>query len=307
MLVTGSKILKAAQAGQYAVPAFNINNLEILEAVMLAAVELRSPVFISTSQGAISYAGMDYLGAMVSVAAKERIPMALHLDHGTDLTVVKAAINSGYYTSVMYDGSALSYADNLANTKKVAVLAHAKKISVEAELGSIGGKEDQIDIRADQARLTDPVKAKDFVARTKCDSLGVAIGTAHGAFKFLAKPKLDLRRLEQIRDAVSIPLVLHGASAVPANYIAMANKYGGRIKGAKGNSDAEIRQAIIRGICKINIDTDLRVAFTAGIRRSLARDQANIDPRGYLGEGKQYVYLIAKHKMKLFGSAGKAH
>ncbi len=306
MLVPGSKILKAAQDGQYAVPAFNINNLEILEGVMQAAVELRSPVFISTSQGAISYAGMEYLGAMVRVAAKERVPIALHLDHGTDLSIVRAAINSGYYTSVMYDGSALSYADNLAATKKVVQLAHAKGISVEAELGAIGGKEDHIDIRADQARLTDPDKAKDFVKRSKCDSLGVAIGTAHGAFKFLAKPKLDLKRLEQIRDRVSVPLVLHGASAVPANYIAMANKYGGRIKGAKGNSDLEIRQAIIRGICKINIDTDLRVAFTAGIRRHLAKNSENIDPRGYLSEGKQYVYLIAKHKMKLFGSIGKA-
>ncbi|MBI4121755.1 MAG: class II fructose-bisphosphate aldolase [Parcubacteria group bacterium] len=306
MLVSGAKILKAAQDGQYAVPAFNINNLEILEAVMQAAVELRSPVFISTSQGAISYAGMDYLGAMVKVAAKERVPMALHLDHGTDLALLKTVIDSGYYTSVMFDGSALSYADNLAMTKKVVALAHAKKISVEAELGAIGGQEDQIDIKADQARLTDPRQAKDFVKRTHCDSLGVAIGTAHGAFKFLHKPKLDLARLEQIRTAISIPLVLHGASAVPANYVALANKYGGRIKGAKGNSDAEIRQAIIRGICKINIDTDLRMAFTAGIRRSLARDRANIDPRAYLGEGKEYVYHLARHKMKLFGSAGKA-
>lgn len=306
MLVKGSILLKRAQHGQYAVPAFNINNLELLEGVMQAALELRSPVFLQTSQGAIAYAGMDYLIAMVRVAAKHKIPVALHLDHGTNIDVIKQAIDSKFYTSVMIDGSARPYAENIAVTKQVVAWAHAKRVSVEAELGAIGGKEDHIDIKRDQARLTDPRQAHDFVKRTHVDSLGVAIGTAHGAFKFTAKPKLDLARLEQIRHLVKIPLVLHGASAVESLHVHMANRYGGRIKGTKGNADVEIRRAVITGICKINIDTDLRIAFTAGVRRHLGRQRAEIDPRAYLGEAKQYVYEVAKHKMKLFGSAGKA-
>lgn len=306
MLVKGSQSLKHAQAKHYAVPAFNVNNMEIVEAVIEAARQLRSPVFLSTSQGAISYAGMEYLIAMVRVAAAGKIPVALHLDHGTDLKIIKQAIDSGYYTSIMIDGSALPFHENLAVTKKVVGWAHAKRISVEAELGSIGGKEDHIDIARDQARLTDPRKAYDFVKRSGVDSLGVAIGTAHGAFKFTSKPKLDIKRLEEIRALVKIPLVLHGASAVEQLYVKMANTYGGRIKNARGNSDAEIAQAITRGICKINIDTDLRVAFTAGVRRHLYKQPAAIDPREYLGEAKKYVYEVAKHKMKLFGSAGKA-
>lgn len=306
MLVKGSTLLKKAQAGRYAVPAFNINNMEIVEGVMQAATELRSPVFLSTSQGAISYAGMDYLIALVRVAAKNGIPVALHLDHGTDLDIIKQAIDSKFYTSVMIDGSALPYHENVAVTKKVVAWAHAKKISVEAELGSIGGKEDHIDIKRDQARLTEPRQAYDFVRRTRVDSLGVAIGTSHGAFKFLSTPKLDLPRLQEIRQLVHIPLVLHGASAVEKLYVAMANRYGGKVKGAKGNPDPEIRQAIMHGITKINIDTDLRIAFTAGVRRHLGRHPGAIDPREYLGEGKSYVYEVAKHKMQLFKSAGKA-
>lgn len=306
MFVKGAALLKKAQAGQYAVPAFNINNMEIVEAVMQAAVELRSPVFLSTSQGAISYAGMDYLIAMVRVAAKSGIPVVLHLDHGTDLDIIKQAIDSKFYTSVMIDGSALPYHENVAVTKRVVSWAHARRVSVEAELGSIGGKEDHIDIKRDQARLTDPRQAHDFVKRTRVDSLGVAIGTAHGAFKFLSKPKLDIRRLQEIRELVKIPLVLHGASAVEQLYVSMANRYGGKVRGARGNPDTEIRQAINHGITKINIDTDLRIAFTAGVRRHLGRHPSAIDPREYLGEAKTYVYEVAKHKMKLFRSAGKA-
>lgn len=306
MLVSGKHILKHAQKKRYAVPSFNINNLEILEAVMKAAVELRSPVFISTSQGAISYAGMDYLGTMVKVAARQHVPVALHLDHGTDLGLIHQAIDSGYYTSVMIDGSKLDYRENINVTRQVVKWAKAKRIAVEAELGAIRGKEDQFRVTAADAYLTNPLQAREFVSKTGCDSLGVAIGTAHGAFKFTRKPKLDLDRLKKIREHVDVPLVLHGASAVPQNFIAIANKYGAKIKGAKGNSDLEIRKAILQGICKINIDTDLRIAFTAGIRRNLGRNRANIDPREYLGEGREYVYQIARHKMKLFGSAGKA-
>lgn len=306
MLVSGKQILTAAQKKKYAVPAFNINNLEILEGVMKAAVEMRSPVFISTSQGAISYAGMDYLGAMVKIAAREHVPVALHLDHGTDINIIRQTIRSGYYTSIMIDGSKLPYKENIQVTREVVKMAHAKRIPVEAELGAIRGKEDLFHVKDAEAYLTDPRQAREFVSKTGCDSLGVAIGTAHGAFKFTKQPKLDIERLHQIRKAVSIPLVLHGASAVPQHYVQLANKYGAKIKGAKGNSDLEIRKAILGGVCKINIDTDMRVAFTAGIRRSLSRDRANIDPREYLGEGREYVYQIAKHKMQLFGSAGKA-
>lgn len=273
---------------------------------MKAAVELRAPVFISTSEGAVKYAGMDYLGAMIRVAANENVPIAFHLDHGKDLKVLKEAIQSGYYTSVMIDGSALEYKDNLSVTKKVAALAHKKKISVEAELGAIRGVEDLVSVAERDAFLTDPKQAKEFVSKTKCDSLGVAIGTAHGAFKFMQKSKLDINRLSKIQKAVSVPLVLHGASAVPKQYIAVANKYGAKIRGAKGNSDIEIRKAIVRGICKINIDTDLRIAFLAGVRSDLKKNPKNIDPRKYLSKGSEFIYRVAKHKIKLFGCAGKA-
>lgn len=298
--------MQKAQKGHYAVPAFNINNLEALLGIMQAAVELKAPIFVSTSEGAIKYAGMDYLGAMVRVAAKENVPVAFHLDHGKDLAVIKEAIQSGYYTSVMIDGSALEYKENLKITKKVAMLAHKKKISVEAELGAIRGVEDLVSVSERDAFLTNPKQAKEFVSATQCDSLGVAIGTAHGAFKFMQKAKLDINRLSKIKKSIAIPLVLHGASAVPRQYVAIANKYGAKIKGAKGNSDTEIRKAIMSGICKINIDTDLRIAFLAGVRSNLKKNSKNIDPRKYLGEGTEYIYRVAKHKIKLFGCAGKA-
>lgn len=306
MLVCGDKILKKAQAGGYAVPAFNINNLEFIKAIMKAAIELESPVFISSSEGAIEYAGLDYLGEMVAVAALQKIPVVFHLDHGKDLKIIKAAIESGYYTSVMIDGSAKEFKENMRLSKKVADMAHKKGISVEAELGALKGVEDFVSVSEKAAYLTDPDQAEEFVSKTKCDSLAIAIGTSHGAYKFKARADLDIDRLKRIKERIGIPIVLHGASSVPQNYVAIANKYGAKIKGAKGNSDAEVKKSIKHGVCKINIDTDLRIAFLAGTRRCLKQNPKDIDPRKYLSAGSELVYEVAKQKIKLFGCAGKA-
>lgn len=306
MRVTGISILKKAQKGKYAVPAFNVSNLEGVLAIMRAAEELKSPLFISTSEGALQYAGMDYLGAIVNKADDHSIPIAFHLDHGKHLDIIKEAVKSGYYSSIMIDGSALNYKDNVKITKQVVAMSHKKGISVEAELGAIRGTEDFVSVEERDACLTDPEQAKDFVSKTGCDSLAVAIGTAHGAFKFVNKSKLDIARLQKINMLVKKPLVLHGASSVPQSYVTIANNYGGKIKGAKGNKDSEIKKAIASGICKVNIDTDLRIAYTAGIRKSLFENRDEIDPREYGEQAMEFVYQVAKKKIELCGCSGKA-
>ena len=305
MLVNLNKILIKAQKGKYAVPAFNISDLEILQAVMEATKKMKSPVIIQTSEGAIKYAGMKNLIDMVKNFAEEKIPIALHLDHGKDLRVIKKAIKNGY-TSVMFDGSALKYKKNLKLTKKVVGWAKKKNVSVEAELGSIAGVEDLVNVSEREAILTDPKQAKEFVCFTGCDALAVAIGTSHGAYKFKKTPKLDIKRLEEIRKNVKIPLVLHGASGIPAELIKLIKKCGGDVGNAKGNAPAEIKKAIKGGICKINIDTDLRLAFTAGVRCKLQKDKKVIDPRKILGEAKELMVKVAIDKIRLCGSGGKA-
>lgn len=307
MLTSLTTVLTKAQKKKYAVGAFNINNLEFLQAVLQAAEEEKSPVILATSEGALAYAGMNELGTLVRLAAKKtKHPVVFHLDHGKNEQTVIKAIKSGYYTSVMFDGSALSYKENIHKTKKIVALAHKYKISVEAELGSIAGIEDFVSVKERDAHLTSPDQAVDFVKQTGCDALAIAIGTSHGAFKFKGDCRLDFKRLQEIRKKLNIPLVLHGASGVPAAIKYQCLKYGCKIKQAKGVSDTSIKKAIELGVSKINIDTDLRMAFDAGIRRLLLEHPEIIDPRKILTPGKELITQVVRHKMRLFGSSGKA-
>lgn len=305
MLVPAIKILKKARAGHYAIPAFNINNLEALKAIMAAAVKLRSPLIVQTSEGAIEYAGMDYLIAMVKVAAKSPIPIALHVDHGKDLKLIKQAIQQGY-TSVMFDGSALPLKENIVKTKQVVKWARAKKVSVEAEIGAIAGIEDFVSVAEKDAHLTSPEQAASFVKQTGCDSLAVAIGTAHGAYKFKGKTHLDIERLKKIAKLVKIPIVLHGASGVLEDVVKLAEYHGAKLGEARGVLDADIKQAIKHGVSKVNIDTDLRIAFTAGVREAVDQMKDVIDPRKLLQPANELMTEVAVLKIMLFKSEGKA-
>ncbi len=311
MLTTLKSVLSKAHAGNYAVGAFNINNLEILQAVMQAALETRSPVIVQTSEGAVAYAGMDYLRAMVGVAAKADVPVVFHLDHGKNLDVVKKAISGGY-TSVMYDGSSLPDAENIAKTKQVVGWARWRGVSVEAELGAIAGIEDFVSVEEKDAHLTNPEKALAFVKATKCDALAIAVGTQHGAFKFKGETVLDFERISAIKTLVNMPLVLHGASGISPELVERTKTRCSilgdcaRLDGAHGVSDEAISEAVRRGINKINVDSDLRIAFTAAVREALMSDTKAIDPRKIIGPAKALMTEVVKHKMELFGSAGKA-
>jgi len=315
MLVPAKYLLREARKQKFAVPAFNVNNLEILKAVMAAASELKSPVIIQTSEGAIEYAGMDYLVAMVNVAAQNHVPVVLHMDHGKNLDTIKQAMEAGY-TSVMFDGSALPYEENVKKTKQVVEWARIHDCSVEAELGRIAGKEDFVDVKDYEAALTDPKEAAQFVEETGCDTFAVAIGTAHGAYKFPAKGgsasggkgdrHLDIERLKKIEKLVEVPLVLHGASGVLEDVVALAEFYGAKLEQARGTLDEDLKQAIQHGVAKINIDTDLRLAFTAGIREAVAELPKVIDPREIMKPAMILMAEVAKRKIKIFGSEGKA-
>jgi len=306
MLTSLFSVLTKAQRGRYAVGAFNINNLETLQAAMFAAETERSPIILQTSEGAIEYAGMEELAALVHLAArKTKLPVVFHLDHGKNFDLVVAAIKSGFYTSVMFDGSSLPYKENIRKTKTIVKMAHAKKISVEAELGLIAGKEDFVSVAEREAAMTQPLQAMDFVKQTGCDALAVAIGTRHGAFKMKKESNLDFERLKAIAETTSVPLVLHGASGVPARIKAQCTKYGCEIASAKGIPDTQIKKSISLGICKVNIDTDMRIAFDAGIRKFLKEKPGVIDPREILKPAKDLMTTIARHKMRLFGCSGK--
>jgi len=305
MLVVGKELLAAARREGYAVGAFNIQNLESLLAVVEAAVEERSPVIVAVTPGAIKYAGLNYLAEIVKVAAESApVPMALHLDHGEDVETVRMCLEAGF-TSVMIDGSSLPFEENVALTRKVVELAHLRGVSVEGELGKLAGVEEKI-VEEREAVLTDPDKAKEFVERTGVDALAVSIGTSHGAYKFKGEPRLDFERLRAIREKVSVPLVLHGASSVPQWILEKATKYGAELTGARGIPEDHIKQAIALGITKINIDTDMRLAFTATIREVLANKPKEFDPRKILGPAKEAMKEVVKAKMRLFGSFGKA-
>jgi len=305
MLVTNKEILSAAMAKGYAVGAFNINNLETLLAIVEASAEEKSPIIVAATPSAIKYAGLEYLATMVKTAENfATVPMALHLDHGTDVETVSKCIDSGF-TSVMIDGSHLSFEENIFLTKRVVDLAHSKGVSVEGELGRLAGVEES-SVEEKEAILTDPNAAKEFVERTDADALAVAIGTSHGAYKFKAKPKLDFERLKAIRKKVKAQLVLHGASGVPSWIVEKATKYGAELGGAKGIPDEHIKKAISLGITKINIDTDLRLAFTGAVREILVTSPKQFDPRKILGPAKETMKEVVKAKMRLFGSSFKA-
>ena len=312
MLTTLKKILEKANKGGYAVPAFNINTLEIVASVTAAAEELRSPVVLQTSEGAIEYAGMDYLATIVHTAAKKTpVPIVFHLDHGKNVSLVERAIKSGFYTSVMIDGSSNPYKENVRITKRIVALAHARGISVEAELGAIAGIEDFVSVEQRDAHLTNPEEAAMFVKETGCDALAVAIGTAHGAYKFKGETMLDIARLKKIKKLVKVPLVLHGASGVNPEWVAMLrNKCESihdcsRLAGAHGVADTVLRQAVKAGINKVNIDTDIRIAFTAGVRQALLDNPKEFDPRKILAPAKALMTDVAKHKIILLRSRGK--
>jgi len=305
MLVNNKDLLVPASRKGYAVGAFNINNLEALLAVSEAAVEEKSPVIVAVTPSAIKYAGLAYLSEIVKTAAKSvPVPMSLHLDHGEDFETVSKCVGAGF-TSVMIDGSFLKFDENVALTKRVVDSAHPKGVAVEAELGRLAGVEEKT-VEEKEAVLTDPDAAKEFVKKTGVDALAVAIGTSHGAYKFKAEPKLDFERLRQIREKVSVPLVLHGASSVPQWIIEKAVKYGAELAGAKGIPEEHIKKAISFGIAKVNIDTDLRLAFTATVREVLAKSPKEFDPRKILGPAKEAMKEVVKGKMRLFGSSGKA-
>jgi fructose-bisphosphate aldolase class II len=283
MLVTGKEILDKAHKEGYAVGAFNVNNMEILQAVIAAAEEEKAPVIIQTSEGAIKYAGIDYLSTLVRLAAeKATVPVALHLDHGTTFETIIGCIRNGW-TSVMIDGSHHPLEENIAVTNEVIKIAHACGVSVEAELGRLGGVEDNISVDEKDARLTHPDEAVKFVKETGVDSLAIAIGTAHGKYK--GEPKLDFERLTTIKNLLNIPIVLHGASGVP--------------------EDA-IQKAVSLGVNKINIDTDVRVAFTEGVKSVIVNKPEEYDPRKICGPAKDEMKKVVKAKMKLFGCSGKA-
>ncbi len=303
MFASTKELLRKAQKGKYAVGHFNINNMEIVQGVVAAAEKLKSPVVLATSEGAIEYAGMNYLTALAKIAAEEsRVPIALHLDHGRDMGVITRAISSGY-SSVMIDASHEEFEKNITLTRKVVKLAHVRGVSVEAELGTIGGVEDKVSAR--KILYTDPSLAKEFVERTGCDFLAIAIGTSHGAYKFKGNVALDQKRLQEIRAKVSMPLVLHGASGVPDSLIAMAKKYGAKLLGVQGVQEGEIRRAISNGICKINTDTDLRLAFDAGVRKVVKTQPEDFDPRHILGPAREMIQQVVEQRIRLFGSGGK--
>jgi len=304
MLVTSKGMLKKAQKGKYAVGAFNINNMEILQAIVAAGVKMKSPIIIQTSEGAIEYAGMEYLIALVRVAAKAPIPIALHLDHGKNMKIIKKAIATGY-TSVMFDGSSLPYDKNVRLTKDVVKMAHRRGITVEAELGAIAGIEDFVSVSEREAHLTNPDKAKDFVKKTNCDLLAVAIGTSHGAYKYKGSGKLDFKRLAEIRKIINAPLVLHGASGVPQSIVREAERYGARLKNPRGVSDSLIKKAIKGGITKINTDTDLRLSFTCAVRKTLKKDPTIFDPRKIIGPARDLIQKTVEHRIEVFGSKNK--
>lgn len=287
-LVTTKEMFKKAYEGKYAIGAFNINNMEILQGVVNSAKAANSAVILQVSAGALKYAGPKYLKAMVDAAiADTGIDVALHLDHGASLDVVKLAVESGF-TSVMFDGSHYDYEENVAKTKEVVEYAHSHGVVVEAELGVLAGVED--DVQSDVHIYTDPEQAVDFVNRTGVDSLAIAIGTSHGAYKFAGEAQLRFDILEEIQSKLpGYPIVLHGASSVDPESVDTCNKYGGEIRGAKGVPADMLRKASSMAVCKINMDTDLRLAMTAGIRKVLSEDPKQFDPRKYLGEGRARI------------------
>ena len=309
-LVTTTEMFKKAYAGGYAVGAFNVNNMEMIQAIVEAANECRSPVILQVSAGARKYANPVYLRHLVEAAVETTdIPIAMHLDHGADFDICKSSIDGGF-TSVMIDASSKPWEENIAITKKVVEYAHDHGVVVEAELGKLAGIEDDVHVANDDAMFTSPDEVEEFTSRTGIDSLAIAIGTSHGAYKFKPgqDPKLRIDILEEVgRRLPGFPIVLHGASSVPQEQVAVVNRFGGSMPNAIGIPESELRKAAKLAVCKINIDSDLRVAFTAAIRKHLAENPSHFDPRQYLGDARANMKEMVKHKIiDVLGSANKA-
>ncbi len=309
-LVTTTEMFKKAYEGGYAIGAFNVNNMEIVQAITEAANELKSPIVLQCSAGARKYAKHSYLVHLVQAALEETdIPIALHLDHGADFEICKQCIDGGF-TSVMIDGSHLSYEENIAVSKKVADYAHERGVVVEAELGTLAGIEDDVKVEAGQESYTQPEQVEDFVTRTGVDSLAIAIGTSHGAFKFKPgqKPQLRFDILAEVEKRLpGFPIVLHGASSVLPKYVDIINKNGGNLADAIGIPEEMLRQAARSAVCKINIDSDLRLGLTAGIREHMNAHPDHFDPRQYLTDARAYVKEVVAHKIvNVLGSDNKA-
>lgn len=308
-LVTSAEMFKKAYHGGYAIGAFNVNNMEIVQGITEACQEQKAPVILQVSKGARAYANHTYLVKMVEAAVIEcpDIPIALHLDHGSDFEICKACIDGGF-TSVMFDGSHLPYDENVKVAKQVAEYAHAHGVVVEAELGQLAGVEDEVAV--ENHSYTDPAQVEDFVTKTGVDSLAIAIGTSHGAFKFKpgTKPQLRFDILEDVsRRLPEFPIVLHGASSVPQDFVAKVNQYGGAMPDAIGIPEEMLREAAKSAVCKINIDSDIRLAITAAVREHFAKNPADFDPRQYLKPARKAVKDMVTHKLiNVLGCNGKA-
>ena len=298
-LVTSTEMFKKAYEGKYAVGAFNVNNMEIIQGIIEAAKIEQAPLILQVSAGARKYASHIYLMKLVEAAVEDSgLPICLHLDHGEDFEICKACVDGGF-TSVMIDGSKHSFEDNIELTKRVVDYAHNKGVVVEAELGKLAGVEDAVKVDAKDATYTDPDQAVEFVERTGVDSLAIAIGTSHGAYKFKGKPELDFARLEKISNMLpNFPLVLHGASTVIPAFVEECNKYGGKLDGAQGVPEDMLLKAGTFGVCKINLDTDLRLAMTASVRKHLMEHPGDFDPRQYLTPARQAIQDMVAHKIR---------
>ena len=305
-LVTSQQLFEKAYHKDYAIGAFNVNNMEIIQGIVDAAKEEKSPLILQVSAGARKYASPIYLRKLVEAAVEDSdLPIVLHLDHGEDFDICKQCVDDGF-TSVMIDASHHPFDENIVLTQKVVEYAHAHGVVVEAELGRLAGIEDAVNVSEKDASFTDPDQAREYVEKTGIDSLAVAIGTSHGAYKFKGKPSLDFDRLERIAGMIpGVPLVLHGASTVLPEYVDLCNQYGGNIPGAQGVPEEMIRRAASHGVCKVNIDTDLRLAMSAAIRKELHENPENFDPRKYLGPGRDAIRKMVRHKIKnVLGSSG---
>jgi fructose-bisphosphate aldolase class II len=297
-------MFKKAYDGGYAIGAFNVNNMELLQAIVDAGTEERAPLILQVSAGARKYARQEYLIHLVKAAMETTdIPVALHLDHGDSFELCKACVDGGF-SSVMIDASHHPFDENVAITKQVVEYAHAKGVPVEAELGKLTSTSDEPGAR--EAVYTDPDEAVKFVKQTGCDSLAISIGTSHGAYKFKGEATLDFPRLEKIQGLLpDYPIVLHGASSVPAELVEICNKYGGKLPGTRGVPEEFLSRAAKMAVCKINVDTDLRIAMTGAIRKAFTENPSEFDPRKYLGPARDAVKQVVKGKVKLFGCAGK--
>jgi len=308
MLTSSTELFKKALTEKYAIGAFNVNNLEIIQGILAGMVNKKAPVILQVSAGARKYAGPVYLRKLIEAAAENHpeIPIVFHLDHGEDFEICRDCIDNGF-TSVMIDGSRHDFEENIELTKKVVDYAHSRDVVVEAELGKLEGVEDEVTVATGEGSYTDPDQAAEFVERTGCDSLAVAIGTSHGAYKFAidSNPKLDFERCQQIFEKVKIPLVLHGASSVLQDFVAEINKFGGDVKGSKGVPEDMIAEATQHGVTKVNIDTDIRLAMTAAVRKNLAEDPANFDVRKFLGAAREAVQKMVEHKIDILGCENK--